>query len=61
MSSRKNKNVRSMTKVAGKSFGITFPIEAGRLALVQWRSSSDSFGNSSNQGFGLEAQTKINC
>ena len=35
MATRKNKNVRSLTKVAGKSFGITFPIDI--IRALGWR------------------------
>jgi len=35
MSTRKKKNVRSLTKIAGKSFGITFPIE--HIRKLGWR------------------------
>lgn len=35
MSTRKKKNVRSLTKIAGKSFGITFPIDL--IRTLGWR------------------------
>ena len=35
MATRKNRNVRSLTKVAGKSFGITFPIDL--IRALKWR------------------------